>query len=92
MTGQEITGVINETAQSAPMRRSSPVIEKNIDISSLPAGKVVVIVEIKDGEGNTVAVRSRSIMKVLQGDANGDGQITAQDASLILQKVAGKIK
>lgn len=25
------------------------------------------------------------------GDVNGDGDVTAQDASLILQKVAGKI-
>jgi DUF4097 and DUF4098 domain-containing protein YvlB len=31
------------------------------------------------------------IVDIIPGDANGDGQITAQDASLILQKVAGKI-
>ena len=29
---------------------------------------------------------------VLKGDVNGDGVLSAQDASLILQKVAGKIK
>jgi len=90
VTGQEITGVINETAQSAPMRRSSPAIGKEVDISSLPAGKVVVIVEIKDGEGNTVAVRSRSIMKVLQGDANGDGEVNVSDIVEIVNYIMNK--
>lgn len=91
VTGQEITGVINETAQSAPMRRSSPAIGKEVDISAMPAGKVVVIVEIKDSEGKTIAVRSSSIMKVLQGDVNGDNSVNEVDAQLILDVSVGNI-
>ena len=49
-----------------------------------------------DSAGNVeqkAAVRelSYSFSPILKGDVNGDGQVTAQDASLVLQHVAGKV-
>lgn len=92
-SGQEINGVIDDIGQpAAAMRRTQASNGYNVDVSSLPDGKLIVIVEVKDEKGDVVAVRSKTVMKYSVGDVNSDGDVTAQDASLVLQAVAGKIE
>ena len=46
----------------------------------------------KDGYQDSDIATQDIDIRGLKGDVNNDGDVTAQDASLILQKVAGKIK
>ena len=62
-TGQEINGVITDINSSAVRGRASDTTGYNIDVSELPDGKLIVIVEVKDPEGNVVAVRSATVEK-----------------------------
>ena len=62
-TGQEINGVITEITSSAIRERASGSAGYNIDVSALPDGKLVVIVQVKDPVGKVVAVRSAAVEK-----------------------------
>lgn len=62
-TGQEINGVITDINSSAVRGRTSGSAGYNIDVSELPDGKLVVIIQVKDPEGNVVAVRSTTAEK-----------------------------
>lgn len=68
-TGQEITGVITDINQSAGVRRAGET-GYNIDVSALPYGRLVVIVQVKDAEGKVVAVRSTTIDRI-HDDSSG---------------------
>ena len=60
-TGQEISGVISAGQEAkARMGRSG---DHAIDVSDWPDGKIIVIVQVLDKEGNVVAVRSKSLAK-----------------------------
>ena len=58
---------------------------------SLPTTYTVTVYAKKDGYENSDLVTKEIDVRGVKGDVNDDGDVTAQDASLILQKVAGKI-
>lgn len=62
---------------------------KKIDLSK--SFKVSVYAEKYGYQDSDIATQNVDV-RGLKGDVNGDGEVTAQDASLILQKVAGKIE
>jgi hypothetical protein len=57
-TGEEVRGDMNNTTRS-----SSNTQTVNVDVSSLSNGKLIIIVQIKDENGEVVGVRSGSIIK-----------------------------
>ncbi len=58
-SGYEIAGELPvQTTRSASYTRS-----RSVDVSSLADGKLIVIVAVKDSEGNVVAVRSNTLVK-----------------------------
>ena len=62
---------------------------KKIDLSK--SFKVSVYAEKYGYQDSDIATQNVDV-RGLKGDVNGDGEVTAQDASLILQKAAGKIE
>ena len=89
-TGQEISGVIADN-QSANIRRRAPGTGGyNIDVSGLPDGKLVVIIQVKDSEGKVVAVRSKTVNKFLVGDVNSDRELNVADIVEIVNYILGK--
>lgn len=78
-TGQEISGMIADNQFATIRRRASGTGGYNIDVSALPYGKLVVIVQVKDAEGKVVAVRSKTVNKFHAGDVNSDGEINVAD-------------
>ncbi len=62
-SGQEINGTIDADGNTANVRVRSADQGFNVDVSSLPAGKIVIIVQIKDDTGEIVAVRSKTVEK-----------------------------
>lgn len=65
-SGLEISGIIDANGQSsnARVRRATTESGYNVDVSALPYGKLVVIVQVKDAEGKVVAVRSTTIDRI----------------------------
>ena len=59
--GQEINGSL--TAEQRAKTRSAAHYDKSVDISSLPDGKIIVIVNVVDTDNKVIAVRSQSLMK-----------------------------
>ncbi len=58
-SGYEISGELpTQTTRAASHSRS-----EYVDVSSLSDGKLIIIVSVKDGEGNIVAVRSNTVTK-----------------------------
>jgi hypothetical protein len=89
-SGQEINGVIADISQAAAAMRKTPN-GYNVDVSSLPDGKLIVIVEVKDEKGIVIAVRSKAVMKYSVGDVNGDDIVNGTDIQAIINLiVAGK--
>lgn len=89
--GQEIDGMINANGQSTNAKvRMSSSNGFDIDVSTLPTGKIVLIVQVKDEEGNIVAVRSKSLNKLNPGDANDDGVVNAEDIVETVNAMNGK--
>lgn len=65
-TGQEISGTIDangETANSRVRRAAAANSGYDVDVTDLPAGQLVVIIQVKDADGKVVAVRSKSVTK-----------------------------
>ena len=93
-SGEEITGIIDVNGESgnARIRRAPAGSGYNVDISSLPDGKIVVIVQVKDAEGEIVAVRSKSLIKnsYQLGDVNRDGKVNVTDAVVLVSHILGE--
>ena len=89
VTGEEIKGEIVANTSNARSMHRVPSNGNIIDVSSLPMGKIVVIVEIKDGDGNIVAVRSKSLTKYIIGDYSGDGNVDVTDYIGIANYIIG---
>jgi len=66
-TGEELSGeVINGQPQQSPRLRAQHSINSQytaVDVSSLPDGKLIIIVQIKNENGDVVSVRSSSLIK-----------------------------
>lgn len=60
-SGLEITGTM--TREQRMKTRASDTFDKSVDISSLPDGKIIVIVNVVDADGKIVAVRSQTLEK-----------------------------
>lgn len=60
-TGEEINGTL--TAEQRTKTRAAVKYDRSIDISSLPDGKIIVIVNVTDADNKIVAVRSQSLEK-----------------------------
>ena len=92
-SGEEIAGIIDADGNSnnTKVRRTLAKNGHWVDISEMPDGKIVVIVQVKDADGKVVAVRSKSLMKesLLTGDTNGDGKVTITDAVAIVSHILG---
>lgn len=89
-TGQEINGVITNINQSTNVpKRTSTSSGYNVDISALPYGKIIIIVQVKDNEGKIIAVRSTTINRVLLGDANEDSRVNVTDIVEIVNCIMG---
>lgn len=62
--GQEINGTIGANGETANARvRRVASDGYHVDVSALPDGKIVVIVQVKDQNNEVVAVRSKSVVK-----------------------------
>lgn len=61
--GQEISGSLTAGESASAKTRSAVQYDKSIDISSLPDGKIVVIVNVVDANNKVMAVRSQSLVK-----------------------------
>ena len=59
-TGEELTGDVNTNNSS---RNQSYTQKINADVSGISNGPLVIIAQIKDGEGKTVAVRNARLIK-----------------------------
>lgn len=59
--GQEISGSL--TTEQRAKTRSTAQYDRSIDISSLPDGKIIVIVNVVDSNDKVIAVRSQSLVK-----------------------------
>lgn len=88
--GQEIDGTINANSQSSNTRTRTSSNGFFIDVSSLPPGKIVLIVQVKDEDGKIVAVRSKTLDKLNPGDANDDGIVNAADIVETVNAMKGK--
>ena len=88
-TGQEINGVIAEANSSAVREWVPGSSGYFIDVSALPDGKLIVIVQIKDPEGNVVAVRSSTIEKT---DADGISEVSVTHPESIFTLDGRKIR
>jgi hypothetical protein len=64
-TGEEITGEVTNGQQAQHIRSRSTADAQPlaVDVSNLSAGKLIVIVQIKNTEGEVTAVRSGSVFK-----------------------------
>ena len=62
-TGQEISGVVAAPSLTKNNLMSVPANNTSVDVSSLDDGKLVIITLVKDNEGNTLAVRSTTLIK-----------------------------
>lgn len=61
-SGLEINGSMTQE-QKARTRSAVAKYDKSVDISSLPDGKIIVIVNVVDADDKIVAVRSQSLVK-----------------------------
>jgi hypothetical protein len=68
VTGEEISGEVtgeqpqqNQSISRAPRSANSQV--TSVDVSSLPDGKLIIIVQIKNSDGEVIGVRSGSLIK-----------------------------
>lgn len=59
--GQELNGSL--TAEQRAKTRSAAHYDKSVDISSLPDGKIIVIINVVDADNKIMAVRSQSLVK-----------------------------
>lgn len=59
--GQELNGSL--TAEQRAKTRSAAHYDKSVDISSLPDGKIIVIINVVDADNKVMAVRSQSLVK-----------------------------
>ncbi|GHU74028.1 hypothetical protein FACS189413_18710 [Bacteroidia bacterium] len=67
-TGEEISGEITggQSQQSSSISRAPRSVNSqvtSVDVSSLPDGKLIIIVQIKNSEGEIIGVRSGSLIK-----------------------------
>ena len=90
-TGEEIKGEI-ESGQAFSRSKSQqrPVTGYDVDISTLPIGKLILIVYVKDSDNNVLAVRSTSLVNEKVGDVNRDRLVDIADAIGIVNKVVRK--
>lgn len=90
--GQEITGTLSNDSQIQNiLRRGESIDGYNIDVSSLPEGKLVLIVQIKDETGNNVAIRTKTLYREIRraGDANGDKEVNVVDIVEVVNDILG---
>lgn len=86
-SGDEINGATNdETAimsKRAGLKKISSRRGTEVDISSLPGGRLILIVNAFDADGNIVAVKSSHLEKYILGDADMNGSVDASDILVI---------
>ena len=93
-SGKEIAGIIDVSGQSgsSKVRRAPAMNGYDVDVSDLPDGKLIVIVQVKDADGEVVAVRSKSLTKnsYQLGDVNRDGKVNVTDAVVLVSHILGE--
>ena len=65
-TGEEINGTLSAEQKARAMTRAASTGDTQIDLSEWPDGKIIVIVQVLDEEGNVTAVRSKTLMKSVE--------------------------
>lgn len=81
-TGQEINGNIH-AEQKAAARIKAANGDDLIDLSEWPDGKVIVIVQVLDEEGNVTAVRSKTLIKT--SETRKTAELACQKAMEVYQ-------
>lgn len=96
-TGLEITDTVVFSSSLAPSRapRRGESNGESIDISTLPDGKIVVIVIAMDSNDKPLSVKSTQVDKktktMLPGDVNDDGKVDISDYIGVANYILGNI-